>query len=212
LRRGFQWIVLRGAAMTAQMLFSRHPGDLMKWLRSMAQRSRRLAFPLPWVTFDATRAIEEHLPVHARVFEFGAGNSTVYWAGRGAQVWSVEGDREWFDLLQHHVNAKGLGSVKLQYAADPAAYTGAISGLGVESFDMVVVDGAFRRDCVLAAISHVKPGGMLVVDNTDWHWFREDPIKGVPDDWRREIFPGFAPMIGHRSETTVYFRPSASVR
>jgi len=52
-----------------------------------------------------------------------------------------------------------------------------------------------------------KKRGLLIVDNTDRHWFRKNPIAGIPSDWKFEVFQGYAPMIGHRSETMLYRRP-----
>ena len=66
---------------------------------------------------------------------------------------------------------------------------------------------AVLRESVLAAIGWVAPGGMLVVDNTDWHWFREVPLQGIPRDWEQTAYPGYTPMLGHASETTVWVRP-----
>jgi hypothetical protein len=33
------------------------------------------------------------------------------------------------------------------------------------------------------AIPHLKPGGYFIVKNTDWHWFKEKPLEGIPDKW-----------------------------
>lgn len=64
----------------SRMLFSRHPGDLPRWLKSMAMRRKPLSYALPWLTFDAIRAIEEKIRPGQRVFEYGSGHSTVYWS------------------------------------------------------------------------------------------------------------------------------------
>jgi hypothetical protein len=68
---------------------------------------------------------------------------------------------------------------------------------------MVVVDGSHRKECLVHALGHLKPGGLLVVDNTDWHWY-DDVDSLVPASWRKRVYPGWAPFIGHRSETTVW--------
>jgi hypothetical protein len=191
------WLVLR-------MLFSRHPGDLWLWWRSMRHRRTPLSLALPWLTFDAIRALE--VPLRrpgCRVYEYGSGHSTLYWAKRGAQVWSVEADREWY--------GRGLAALKawpqvvLRHAPDRASYVHSIDQVPGD-FDIVLVDGEHRLECLDAAVDRVKPGGLLVVDNTDWHWFA-DVDRHVPAGWPKQVHAGCAPFIGYPSQTTVWQRP-----
>lgn len=72
---------------------------------------------------------------------------------------------------------------------------------------MILVDGAFRRDCVTASLPYIKPGGLLVVDNTDWVWFKNLPFNDIPDNWIKNVYRGYAPMLGHKSETTIWQKP-----
>ncbi len=206
LRRDPLALAARGAALAWSLLTSGHPGDLLLWLRTMLLRGRPLSHPVPWLTFDATRAICAALPLDARVFEFGAGNSTVFWARRTASVFSVEDNAGWMEMLNAKLKALRIANTHLVHATDKPSYVGTIDAWPDEHFDMVIVDGAFRRECAAAAVRHIKPGGLLVVDNTDWHWFRTEPIEGIPPHWERRAYPGYAPMMGHKSETTVFRR------
>jgi hypothetical protein len=208
LKSTWPWLALRGLALTFDLVFSAHPGDYYRWVKSMLLRRSPMRYPLPWITFAAAREISRRLGPDSTMFEFGAGNSTLYWARRITHVTAVEHDAQWFALVGRLASARGLDNIDLVHAADQAAYIGALDRLRGREFDAVVVDGAYRRECVLAAIGHVKKGGMLIVDNTDWHWFQEDPLRGIPDDWSRLPFGGYAPMMGYPSETTVYVRPT----
>ena len=199
-------LALRLVILLCEMLISRHPQDAFEWIRSMLWRRRPLSFGKPWLTFDAMRAIQDRLPRGARIYEFGAGNSTVYWSRHATSVASVESDPQWLQLLATKLAGLGLRNVKMIAAADNSAYVDSIHEWPDEYFDLIVVDGDFRRDCVLASIQHLKHGGMLVVDNTDWHWFRAKPLAGIPAAWEKLVYPGYAPMIGHKSETTLFVR------
>lgn len=200
-------LALRLACLVCGMLFSRNPQDLAKWTRSMLSRRRPLRYAQPWFTFDATRAIRRRLPSTARVYEFGAGNSTIYWARHATSVCSVESNPQWVQLLTSKLAELALENVQVVAAVDQPGYVESIHSWPHEYFDLIVVDGDFRRECVLASIGHLKPGGMLVVDNTDWHWFRSEPLAGIPPAWLRLAYPGYAPLIGHKSETTLFVRP-----
>lgn len=200
-------LIIRGGTIFARLLLSRHPLDSLTWLRSFRARRRPLTIAVPWLTFNATRAITGRLPSGSRVFEYGAGHSTLYWLNLGAEVVSVEHEAQWYEALAGKL-AGGQNRVTLIHETDEKAYVDVIHRYAYDYFDMVLIDGIARRACVHAAIRHVRPGGILVLDNTDFHWVRENPIEGIPEHWPRFVYPGYAPMLGHSSETTVWVRPS----
>ena len=201
-------LAMRFACLTFELLFSRHSGDYFVWLRSMYSRRVPLSYPVPWITFDATRKILKHITTSSTMFEFGAGNSTLYWARRVASICATENHRGWLEMLRSKIETQQIRNVQLLHGDSEASYVETIAQWPHDYFDVVVVDGAYRRDCVRQAIAHVKPGGLLVVDNTDWHWFREQPLGHVPRDWKCTAYPGYAPMMGYKSETTIYVRPA----
>jgi hypothetical protein len=51
--------------------------------------------PIPWITYPAQMMLERVvMPTH-RVFEYGAGNSSLWWASRVTEIVSVEHDEAW---------------------------------------------------------------------------------------------------------------------
>jgi len=196
---------LRMLYMLLRMGGSRHPGDLIVWLRSMHSRRQPLKMALPWLTFDAIRAIDKHLVPGSRLFEYGSGHSTLYWAQRGVWVHSMEDHAGWFEMARSKLAA--LPNAKVSFATDEQGYVHGIDAVEGD-FDVVLVDGAFRMACIEAALPRVRPGGLLVVDNTDWHWFANVDSR-VPRSWRKTVFQGCAPFIGYPSQTTVWIRPDA---
>jgi hypothetical protein len=53
--------------------------------------------PVPWYTYPAQMILERVVQPHHRVFEYGCGNSSLWWAERTAEVVSVEHDEKWAD-------------------------------------------------------------------------------------------------------------------
>jgi hypothetical protein len=51
--------------------------------------------PLPWITYPAIEMLKRIDTRDARVFEYGAGNSSIWWAARAREVVSVEYDADW---------------------------------------------------------------------------------------------------------------------
>lgn len=59
--------------------------------------------PVPWFTYAATHYLSKVVRPEYRVLEYGAGNSTRWWAGRVAEVVSVEHDPVWAAALRNRV-------------------------------------------------------------------------------------------------------------
>lgn len=195
-------LCLRFFSSLARQLFSTHPSDAFRWLWSLHARRQPLSYVLPWLTFDAIRELERRTKQGQRVFEFGSGHSSVYWAQRGLELHSVEDSADWYHMVRERLAEYPAAHLYLEQSE--ARYVGrllATPGL----FDLILVDGAFRLACVAAAIAKIAPGGTLAVDNTDWHWFA-DVDELIPLTWHKEVFQGAAPFIGHSSQTTLWRR------
>jgi len=180
---------------------------------------------IPWVTYDALRRLESMVTPTMRVAEFGAGGSTVFFAKRVAQVVSVEHDASWQQLVQQEL----AGSVNVEYVlAEPelrvpgdapdslsrnypdhhfATYAHSIDRFGDASFDIVLVDGRARVASAQHSYAKIKPGGCLVLDNSE----RPDYAQIFTDlaalGWDRKNYFGIGPYEDHLWQTTVFTRP-----
>lgn len=118
--------------------------------------------PVPWYTFAAIEYLQGLDLSGRRVFEFGAGNSTLFWQERVAEVVSVETDPEWYEQILPRVRA----STRLVLCKDQDEYLAEIGRH--PPFDVIVVDGLWRKASARVALERLAPGGMLVLDNADW--------------------------------------------
>jgi hypothetical protein len=57
--------------------------------------------PVPWITYPAIEMLKRMDTRDARVFEYGTGNSSLWWAARAREVVSVEYDPNWQRFLSH---------------------------------------------------------------------------------------------------------------
>lgn len=146
--------------------------------------SNRVHADWPWLTPAAVRFLELWLKPSDRVFEWGAGRSTVWIARRAGSIASVEADKNWIDRVRSVVQRKNLRNVNLVFApepTDPAAYASFIRQAG-GPVDLIVVDALHRDHCALASIEHVNPGGIVLVDNVNWYL----PSKSFSPNSRRQ--------------------------
>jgi hypothetical protein len=193
-----------------------HPGQVRHVPRWVRQRSLTpLDLRAPWWPYDATGWLREHLPRGARVFEYGGGGSTLWLEDLGAAVTVVEHDQAWCrqlahtvrpgtELLSQGVDAVGsLGSAASEGYLD--SYVAAIDPQPDASLDLVIVDGRARVECVKRAVSKVKGGGLLLLDDSDRARYR--PAVALLAGWERHVFTGLKPGYPVPAQTSVWRRP-----
>ena len=127
---------------------------------------------LPWICYQGIEFLASKLGPESRVLEFGSGMSTVWYAGHARQVCSVEDYRPWFEKVRGLLKSRGLDNVNYRFAETPEAYTEFMQG-AAEGFDLVMVDGSHRSECIRKSATLLRPGGVLYLDDSD-----KDAAKG----------------------------------
>lgn len=174
------------------------------WLRS-AKVGRPVTaegLPLPWYTYGAIHFLEDRLQPGIRVFEFGCGQSTLWFAARTAQVVSVEHDARWHG----DISAGAPSNSTLVLRPDPGAYVAEISRHD-PSFDVIAVDGLYRADCARQAVARLSGDGVIVWDNSDWDEFEQARDQVAELQAFRELrFTGFGPCSARFRATSILYR------
>lgn len=158
--------------------------------------------PIPWITYPAIHFLENRVGKGMKVFEYGSGNSTRWWASRVAVVHSVEHDREWYEKISGTLpdNAK-LSYVELEYGG---LYSQAVAG--DQRWNVVVVDGRDRVNCLKQSINYVANDGVILLDNSDREEYREGIEFLLGHGYKMIAFRGLAPIVTYVSETSIFYR------
>lgn len=142
----------------------------------------------PWLTADAVALLDQLVKKTDVCFEWGSGRSTHWLAERSSSVTSIEHDEEWAARVRRDI--AGLPGASLRLVPPvPDAYSSAISAEAL--YHVILVDGIFRDACALAAIDHLAPGGVLVIDNVERHLPSQSRSPEAigdryeTEDWRR---------------------------
>ena len=117
--------------------------------------------PFPWYTYPAIEYIKQLDFSDKEVFEYGSGNSTIFWSKLAKKVVSIENRKEWYEIISSKVGK----NAEVKLIMDDASYIQEI--LNYESFDVILIDGFHRIDCAKAAINKLKYGGIIILDNSD---------------------------------------------
>lgn len=154
---------------------------------------------IPWFTYPAIEYLSQWDLSGKTVFEFGAGNSTIFWCRQGARVVSVESNRAWYERVRPRLAA----NAELHLVEETARYAARLmEGPGL--FDVIVVDGIERRACCAAALQKLRPGGVIILDNSDWHHHCAALLRAA--GLLEVDFSGFGPINGYTWTTSLFFR------
>jgi hypothetical protein len=160
--------------------------------------------PLPWMTYSVISILEKRLAPDVAVFEFGSGNSTLFFARLVGNVVSVECDKNWYEALN-----RGLPpnvELILCHPYDRDAYLACLARQQRE-FDLIVVDAEDRESCLRVAPTRLSARGVIVLDDADRPTYAEEAARLVGLGFKRLDFEGLKPG-GIRSYcTAVFYRP-----
>ena len=159
--------------------------------------------PIPWYTYPAIEYLRQFDLRDRHVFEYGCGNSSHFWAGLGATVWAVDHNPQWHDKMA----AEAKSSQTFYLGSDRDDYLQAIKHPG-RTFDVVVIDGEWREECVQPAIEHLAPGGFIILDNADRDRDAGRALRAR--DFFEVDFNGFGPINDYTWTTAIFLPPGGS--
>ncbi|MDT9200120.1 class I SAM-dependent methyltransferase [Limnospira fusiformis KN01] len=158
--------------------------------------------PIPWYTYPAIEFIENKISSDFKVFEYGSGQSTLWWAERVLKVISVESDRNWFSYIQE----KMPKNVELSLSAQEEEYAAEISRYSNNYFDVIIIDGKNRNKCVELSLSKLKDTGFIIFDNTDDYSYDRGIEFLAFNGYKRIDFYGTIAGYTYKNCTSVFFK------
>lgn len=189
-------------------VFVDSPGYLLKsgWLRSMAEKEAVDAWgnPIPWITFPALDFLEGRLAPEMTVFEYGSGNSTFWWSARVNTLVSCEHDKEWYASFTSRIPANTTYLLRRakggseEYVLEIGKYK--------NMFDIVVIDGRDRINCVKNGLESLRSGGVIVWDNSDRREYREGYELLYSRGFKCLDFWGMGALATRRWCTSIFYR------
>jgi hypothetical protein len=129
----------------------------------------------PWFARPAIHFVREWIKPTDSGFEWGSGRSTIWFAQHTQRIVSVEHHADWYNQIRTQIETLNLKNTEYHFCdlsqeteetAAQSAYVQTIKRYD-QLFDYMVVDGLVRDHCAMLALQHLKPGGLLIVDNAN---------------------------------------------
>lgn len=158
---------------------------------------------VPWMNYSIVNLLKERLSKNLNLFEFGSGYSTLFYSKLVKQVISIEYDQQWFDLMQ----AKVSDNVSLVFKDKDvdAHYCRAITEYE-QQFDVVIVDGRDRVNCLKQAIAKLSDSGVIILDDSARPRYQEALAHGKSLGFRTLSIDGIRPSGAGIYQTTLFYR------
>lgn len=175
------------------------------WLRSreMKMPVDAEARPLPWYTYSVIDFLSRRLHPHMRVFEFGSGNSTLWWAERVASVVTVEHHPAWAARMAEEV-PESVSLLHIPLEPD-GKYCRSTRHTG-QKFHVIVIDGRDRVNCARDCLGALRDDGVIVWDDSHRTRYRPGYRYLARRSFKRVEFFGLGPMDPASKETSIFYR------
>ncbi len=175
------------------------------WFRSFhtKQSVDKNGKPIPWCTYPFVHFIEGRLHKRMDIFEYGCGNSTLWYAARVNTIKAVEHDKNWVQLM--HAKLPQNAQVVFRPLEEDNAYEREVSQSG-KKYHLIIIDGRRRRRSSEEAIKNLTIDGVIIWDNTNVPHYQEGVNNLLKAGFRKLDFYGLAPIAAHLSCTTIFYK------
>lgn len=161
--------------------------------------------PIPWYTYPAIEYLLGLDFSEKDVFEYGSGYSTLFWSRQARGIVSVEHDPEWHARMSPMIPE----NVSYRLMPDKMAYLGTINERP-RRFDVVVIDGEHRDECVPFALDKLKEDGLIILDNSDWFPGATSLLRAA--NLIQVDMHGFGPINHYTWTTSLFFRRGTALK
>lgn len=189
------------------------PKNTARYLQNyLIARKTPLDMEIPWMAYDVIDFLDSYLRPDMKVFEYGSGGSTLFFAKRVDKVFSVEDDPEWYELVCSRLKEKGFSNATLTlkpfnfWESKDFEESEYLHSLPDTPFDVYVIDGQEGADrvrpiCFSKVERAVKAGGIIVLDDS----WRYEQLRENNQAKRVQTYTSVGPFRPGVTCTDVFF-------
>jgi predicted O-methyltransferase YrrM len=158
---------------------------------------------IPWVTYSFIDFIKDRINKTQNIFEYGSGNSTIFYAERAGTVTSVEHDKGWFDAIKNSSPANAeMIFCELETDGD---YAKKAASLG-RKFDIIIVDGRDRVNCCKYGVDALSASGVIVLDDSERKVYDDARVFLKERGFKELFLSGISPGSLIEKATSVFYK------
>ena len=199
--------LLREPKVLSALLSQRDFGYLLEigWFNSFKSHKSvdKNGKPIPWFSYPFIDFLTPRLSKELTVFEFGSGNSTLFFAERVKKVISIEHNKAWYQI----VNKSKPDNVDLMLTKSDSSidYLDYLLKMK-EDDDIIIVDGLHRNECMIRACEKLSERGVIILDDSERTEYKEGIEFILKNGFKSLQFWGIAPTVLFKKCTTIFYK------
>ena len=178
---------------------------LTGWMRSLDENKPvdKDGNYIPWMNYPVIKFLQDRLKNDFHLFEFGSGYSTSFYAGLVQTVTSVEYDESWLAVVKKN-KPENVELIYKERDID-GEYCRVIRSTG-RKYDVVVVDGRDRVNCIKQSIESLTDRGVILFDDSQRKRYLEGINYAIEKGFRSIRIDGLKPTRNKIDGTTIFYR------
>lgn len=160
--------------------------------------------PIPWFTYPSIDFLKDRLNNQMTVFEFGSGNSTLFFAKRVKEVISVETDLIWFNKIKNSLTPNST-LIYFDEHHSENKYSEIISTTN-KKFDVIIIDAIERVEACFISPNFLTPAGVIILDNSERNEYQEGVNFLLKSGFKKLDFWGLPAGYLDKSCTTIFYK------
>lgn len=175
------------------------------WFRSYRTKESvdKNGNPIPWNTYSFLSFIEPRLKPEFNLFEYGSGNSTIWYAKKVNSITAVEHNKEWYEKVKQMLPKNA--EVILSSETEPEIYSREITKME-SKFHIIIVDGIFRNESLASSLEYLTDDGVVVFDDSEREEYNVSFNLLKENGYRRLDFRGMRGITSIINTTSVFYR------
>ena len=184
------------------------------WLKDRVLGLSPASTGFPWINYVIIQFLHRYLKPNMRVLEFGAGGSSVFFLKREIILFSIEHEESWLIKVREIIPKKYLKNwtPNLILQSDPNneipkvnEYLDPIKLILDSSIEIALIDGRHRVECIKRVIAKIKPGGCLILDNSDRPQYAK--AYEILSTWTLEETECITNASDYNTPAAIWFKP-----
>jgi len=202
--------------------------ELYRWYKSCSNYDEKQI--KPWFPTNFNEEIDKYIHYKDVIFEYGSGNSSLYFSNKVESVISIEHNNKWYAKLKktiYKLNISNLSIVlikpekidkllsqtnKIFHSNDYRYqnytfehYVKSINKYPDENFDIIIIDGRARVGCVKYSMPKLKKGGYLLLDDSNRIFYSE--INDLLYNWSSKTYRDYKFGVKSLTQLTIWKKP-----
>ncbi len=161
---------------------------------------------IPWMNYNIVNFLKERFKKNMLLFEYGSGFSTKFYSKYVLKVTSVEHDKKWYEVISTD-KPKNCKIIYSKY--DNQMMGGDYSKMILnqnEIFNVIVVDGRDRVNCIKNSINALDKDGIVILDDSSREKYKPAFEFMQSNGFKQITFSGLKSSGRKDDFTTIFYK------